>query len=107
MAKTGRRSKAEELGLLEARRGLRLPKLSMEPKSIARYLVAINAAVVAGKLDNRTARELISGANVVLRAQRQSFVQREMDELEGLLDEAKAIGARAKQRGVAERNKTR
>jgi hypothetical protein len=104
---SGRKSKAEELGLIEARKSLRLPPLAMDARAVGKYIAAINKALLAGRLDNATARELASNANVVLRAVRVRHQSGELEELEELLRRAEGVKEKARSRAKAERDKTR
>lgn len=109
--KTGRRSKAEELGLVDKKRRFlkRLPKLG--PKTtehdVMRFLQLITEGQLGGLLTTIEAADLRSTCSIALRALRQHHAHSDVGELEAMLEKIDAQEKRAAARGAAERNRTR
>lgn len=105
--KAGRKSKAEELGLLALRPRLkrRLPKLDRgaTEDEIIDYLAALNRAFIDGLCTSKDAEVLQQGANLILRGLRQKKAGSELDELEQKLRRAEAVHQSGTARAAAAR----
>jgi hypothetical protein len=111
MASTGRKTRAEELGLLEKKkRFLRtLPSLGdgATEKDVQNFIAATVRGQLGGLLSQTELEGLQKSASIVLRALRQRHQSSELDELEQLVRDSEQVKAKARARGVAERNRTR
>lgn len=111
MGKAGRKSKAEELGLVELKNRFvkRLPKFGPKTteQDVMRFLQLVNEGQLAALLTSTEAGDLRSSAALALRALRQHHAHRDVPELEQLLERVEEMEARVAARGANERNKTR
>jgi hypothetical protein len=111
VARGGRKSKAEELGLLEQKKRFlaTLPTLGARSseKACQDYVAKISKAYVEGLLTGAELERLQKSVALILRALRQRHQSGELEELEALLAKSKALKAKAKARAVAERDRTR
>jgi len=111
MGSTGRKTRAEELGLVEKKKRFlkRLPRLG--PKTtehdVMRFLQVVNEGQLGALLTSTEAGDLRASASLALRALRQHHAHSDVEELEELIARAEAQEARAGKRGAAERNRTR
>lgn len=107
----GRKSKAEELGLLEEKRAFlkKLPKLGARATEAGcqEYIQKLNEGFVTGLLSGAELDRLQKSVALVLRALRQRHQSGELEELQELLRKAQGIKAKAVARAKAERDRTR
>lgn len=77
--------------IYETDKDLALPPLEMSEESIFDYIVALNLAVAADKIDPRRADTLKDAANIALRAVRQASERQAEDELRQMYDDVKEL----------------
>lgn len=107
----GRKSKADELGLLKQKAAFlkKLPSLGPGAKEadVQKFINALTPGYLKGLLSGVELEHLQRQASLVLRALRQRHQGNELEELERLVRESNAIKNKAKARATAERNRTR
>ncbi len=107
----GRKSKAEELGLLKKQKAFlkELPSLGAGATyaGCQDYLKLLNDGLIGGLLTGAMHERLQKSVALVLRSLRQRHQTGELEELRELLEAARAIKAKAKSKATAERDRTR
>lgn len=106
-----RKAKAEELGLLKKKAALlkRLPKLGKGTSEldVMRYLQVVSEGQLGGMLSQVEAGDLRTTASIALRALRQHHANKDVIELEEILERVEAFEKRQAKKGAAERDRTR
>lgn len=97
--RSGRRS------ILETAEDVALPEIGETEDSIRVYLAAVASAIANRKLDPRTADSLIRAGTGSLSAMKQKHQRLEMEELQELLKDARAVVQAGKAHEVADRQK--
>jgi hypothetical protein len=109
--RTGRKSKAEELGLLKKKQAFlrKLPALGARATyaGCQDYLEQLNKGFVRGLLSGNELDRLQKSVALVLRALRQRHQSGELEELEALLKRSEGVRDKARARAKTERDRTR
>jgi hypothetical protein len=107
----GRKSKAEELDLLEEREAFlkKLPPLGRRATyaGCQDYLELLNKGFIRGLLSGNDIDRLQKSVSLVLRSLRQRHQTGELEELEELLRRSEAVKEKARSRAKSERDRTR
>jgi hypothetical protein len=89
----GRKSRPEELGLIDQMKAIRLPVLGKTEDSVRKYLEAVKRTILSGLITEGTAKNLIAMASVQLRSIHQEKERGELNEWRELVKRAEIVDA--------------